>query len=522
MSRQTNTDDVPRPARQRANTTTFGAPFWRRGKPELPVAPPPTLPTLSFGELLEELTPPRVPSLNHARALAIALTTHSPRPRLSVLTPILAVLCAPDSPSSLQAAGYDILGAYWMNHGSSDLTTADRLTSLSLLLDLTSPWLPDVWESRLKALFAFTCSGLDTVGMERPLLNVMRTWIEGAFSGLLSDPSPEERSARQRSVEAMVDFLLRLLSRTEFVARLSEEDTNHVLGLFGGLVDSSLSKSEPFDPMEDILSPLAGTPSKAPTEHQRHSSSASSVPTRPPQPVDIAVDIYLKYLSVRLKAIAPDHLNTIVPYLFRALAHYSDPLPKLSLTSAPPHSNITDQLDKIVSGAYSASCTLILKRHMLPSAASDAVTSMRTSLGAIRTLRLSIRRALQTRMTRVYISRATNDSYMPSGAPGRLDLEQDLMNRAWGKDDVAVWNINRFVPTVRKAVQAWLSPPFDEAAMASSRITPETILSEITGIILDLSQCFDEVVDSDEMDQEEVEAVGQILNELVAYVNICR
>ncbi|KAK7688431.1 hypothetical protein QCA50_007969 [Cerrena zonata] len=393
------------------------------------------------------------------------------------------------------------------------------MTSLSLLLDLTSPWVSDVWESRLKALAALACAGSDTHGMEKPLLNVMRIWIEGAFSGLLSDLSPEERSARQRSVETMVDFLLSLLTRTEFVARVSEEDTNRVLGLFGGLVDSSLSKT--VDQMEDHLSPLPSASSKTPTKHQRNpSSSSSSTPARPLQPVELAVEMYLKYLSIRLKAIAPDHLNTIVPYLFRALAYYSTPLPKLSLKDTSSHSNIVDLLDKIVSGPYSASCTLILKRHLLPSS-SDVVTSMRTSLGALRTLRLSIRRALQTRMARVYISRATSDSYTPSGAPGHIDLGKDFIERAWAKDDVAVWNISRFLPMLTKAVQAWLSAPFDEVATGSSTLmTPETILSEIIGILLDLSECFDEVADSDEMDQEEVEAVGKILGELVVYLDV--
>ena len=524
MSRQTSTDDAPRPNRQRANTTTFGSPFWRRGKPEPPVAPPPNVPTLSFDELLAELTPPRVPSLNHARALADVLITHSPRPRLTVLTPIVAALCAPDSPPALQAAGYDILASYWSNHGSFGLTTAEKLTSLSLLFNLTSPWLPDAWESRLKALSAFTSSGSDTVGVEKQLLGMLRIWIESAFNGLMPNPSPEERHARQYSVEKMVEFLLSLLRQTEFVARISEDDTNNILGLFGGLVDLSLSGLGSFPQMGDSLSPLPSGSFKAPTRHQRNaSSSSSSAPGRPPQPVDLAVDLYLKYLDIRLKAIAPDHLNSIVPYLFRALAYELPLLPKLALNTGTEQSKVTDLLDKIVSGPYSASCMLILKRHLLPSSTVDAITSMRTSLGAIRTLRLSIRRALQTRMARAYISRQTSDSYMPSGAPGRLDLERDLMDRAWGKDDVAVWNINRFVPTIRKAVQAWLNPPFAEVVLeGSTTISPETILLEIAGILIDLSQCFDEVADSDEMDEEEVEAVGQILTELVQFVDIHR
>ncbi|CAL1697974.1 unnamed protein product [Somion occarium] len=365
--------------------------------------------------------------------------------------------------------------------------------------------------------------------MEAALLKVLRTWIEGAFGGLLLELSPEDRLERQRSVETMTSFLLSLLSRTEFVARLSDEDTTGILQLYGGLVDSALSASEMFDQTDVGISPpsSSSSTSRTPVRHQRNASS-SSAPTPTKRPIDFAVELFLNYLSVRLKAIAPDHLKTIIPYLFRALACYSSALPKLSITSNPSHSQvnavqtkITELLDSVVSGPYSASCTLILKCHLFPSSP-DIITSMRTSLGAIRTLRISIRHALLTRMARVYISRTMSDTYTPSGAPGRIDMENDLMSRAWAKDDFAVWSINRFATTLCRAAHAWLTLRYDEKIVGQAAISPEIILLEITGIVSDVTQGLDEIADSDELDQEEIEAVGQILQELVTYVHTHR
>ena len=82
---------------------------------------------------------------------------------------------------SLQAAGFDILAAYWENSGSVTLTTADRLTCLSLFMDLSVPWTPDLWEPRFKALLALIHSGTETVGIEQSLLKILRAWTEGIW-----------------------------------------------------------------------------------------------------------------------------------------------------------------------------------------------------------------------------------------------------------------------------------------------------------------------------------------------------
>ena len=137
-------DDASRLIRPRANTSGFAFSGWRRGRPEVAPTPNPgpstTVPILPLEDLIEALTPPAVPSLNRARSLASALSAHTPAPKLAVLSPILASLCSKESPIPLQAAGYEILAAYWEKSSSAALSTADRLSCLSLFLNPTVPW----------------------------------------------------------------------------------------------------------------------------------------------------------------------------------------------------------------------------------------------------------------------------------------------------------------------------------------------------------------------------------------------
>ena len=150
-------DDAHRPARQRANTSSFTFPVWRRGRPEPTTpAPPPNPPTFSpslqWEELIKALSPPAVPSLTYARQLAAFLGTHGAHtspPRLSALHPVLAALCSPDSPPPLQTVGYEIL-AVFLEVNQTTISTADRLSCLSLFVD--APWSRELWESRSKAL----------------------------------------------------------------------------------------------------------------------------------------------------------------------------------------------------------------------------------------------------------------------------------------------------------------------------------------------------------------------------------
>jgi tuberous sclerosis 2 len=528
-------DDGNRPTRQRSNTTF--APFnWRRGKTDVTVPQQADAATpLSLEALIEALTPPAVPSITHARALAVSLSNQAPAPRIAIINPILAALCTSESPLSLQAAGYDILAAYWDN-GSTTCTTADRLACFSLFPEISTGWSGDLWEPRFKALVALIRSGSETVGLESSLIKMLRDWIEAAFVGLAVDDEPlstEERVERQRSVETMIGFLLSLLGRPEFVSRVTETDTHGVLELFGGLIEKALFSSSNNSPVASpqpevaITSPNNGS-GRLPPKHHRHHSSLS-IPQVLAQKTagDFIVEAYLRYLDIRLKAIAPVHLKTILPQLFRTLAYYETPLPRLSLTQESPYqhateANIMEKLDSLVTGPYSASCTVILRYHLFPEDA-DIIGSMRTSLGALRTLRASVRRVLITRLARSYISRTSSLNYTPSGAPGAFDIPHDLVERAWAREgDLSTWDLNRFRGVLCRCIKAWVETQqtVESSSSASSSHLADTILNEIAGMLKDITQAFDQT--GDELDYEEIEAVGDVLHELTSYIRTQR
>ena len=102
-------------------------------------------------------------------------------------------------------------------------------------------------------------------------------------------------------------------------------------------------------------------------------------------------------------------------------------------------------------------------------------------------------------------------NYTPSGAPGQVDLQRDLMERAWAKDDIATWDLNRFRGVLCSAARAWIQADCEQGVHATGGPSAcESVLTEVTGILKDVTQAFDET--GDELDYEEVEAVGDILN----------
>ncbi|KAI0326816.1 hypothetical protein GY45DRAFT_1309846 [Cubamyces sp. BRFM 1775] len=526
-------DDAYRPTRQRANTSAF--PFnWRRKAENTPTPLPPSISApLQWEELIEALTPPAVPSLNYAKSLATALGTldaHSPPPRLATLQPVLASLCSSDSPVSLQTAGYDILTAYLEGSGSSLTTTADRLSCLSLFIDV--PWSQELWEARSKALAALIGSGAHTAGMEGHILRMLSTWIERAFEGLTRTDSisHEDRLERQRSVESLTTLLTNLVRKPEFVSRLTEADTAGVLELWERLVDQSLSVpgeylnlvSPPSSPYLAPQSSKAVSPPKHSLSHRRHHSS-TSLPKLSllKHPADIIVDAYLIYLSQRLVALAPNYLTSILPLLFRALAFYSTPLPRISLQPSVTHQNslekkISDVLSQLVSGPYASSCKILLKRHFFPSKEASLHVSIQASVGALRTLRISLRQLLESRLARAYISSATIES-SPAGVPTHLEMEKGLLERAWSQDECQSWDLIRFASVLSRAAKAWISQE-QETSPNVIAAPKEAVLHEIAAIVKDVIQAMDERGDNEDVDDEEIAAIARILRELVEYV----
>jgi tuberous sclerosis protein 2 len=583
MSRLQHDPDTQSRARARANTTSFPS-LWRRPRqesasvPAIPISQQP----LSLESLIQSLTPPAVPSLTYARALASTLSTQSPLPRRAALNPVLAFLCDNNSPVAIQAAGYDILSAYWENNEAPALATADRLSYFSLFLGSKILWGMELWEPRFKALRALTRQGTDVVGIEAVVLDVLKSWIEGGFQGLLNDLVPErsERAERERSIDILVRFLASILDNVEIVARIPEGELSRVLDFYATLMDrairwraSALVEDRSSLSLNDPMS-STNTLSRTPTHRRNHSSiSAASIPSptssSPPAiplvltkiPADIAIALYLDQLSSQLKTLSPNYLGTALPLLFRALASCASALPRLTVLPHPPkiassEDRIVETLNALFAGPYATICMLTLKKHLFPPSVTDSTgmttqnpkavadgqmsphfveNAIQTSLGAHRTLRNHVRRALSSRLARAYISRESSVGYSASGAPGHLDLERDLMERAWPKEDYTSsalssggsgWDAGRLGKVLAQSVEAWVEWQWvidGERVWEKERDSKEDILEEAAGVLKDIWQELDARGEDDNgdtggLDEEEACVVGETLHKLVGYV----
>ncbi|KIK93115.1 hypothetical protein PAXRUDRAFT_145764 [Paxillus rubicundulus Ve08.2h10] len=536
MARPHADTDVGSRHRQRSNTIAFSSftAGWRRPRPETVSNPPQPQPqTLTFDALVEALTPPAVPSLAHSRSLAAAITTQSPLPRPAVLNPVLASLCAADSPAPLQCAGYEVMAAYWERY-EGKVSTADKLSYFSLFS--RTLWSSEVGEPRLRALRALTKEGTDVLGIEILLLNLLKSWIEGAFEAyLFCDPS--HRADRERNVELVASYMSSLLEHPETAARVSAGDLSSVLHFYASLVcktmdiPSAISTSESFPTAPPFAQNEQLSSAKlASNGHKRHSSSISirSVPPSsiPPSrhPAEIMVAIYLDHLHSQLKSLAPRMLTLILPLLFRAQAFFASPLPRLSVMNGRSHGpagleeRIQKMLHSLFAGPYGASCMMILKRHLSPPTDETLdPQTLSTSFGAHRTLRFDIRQALGSKMARAYIARLSTVAYTPSGAPGQMDLEKDLMERAWSKDDLSGWDLLKLGRMLCKSMEAWAKRAAtepDEAIHAER----DRILDEAAGTLKDIFQEFDEREDGADMDEEEASIAGETLRHLASFI----
>ncbi|KAG1744691.1 uncharacterized protein EDB91DRAFT_199661 [Suillus paluster] len=536
MSRQQDADPNSR-FRQRSNTTAF-APFaWRRKADIISTTVQPQIQSLTFDALVEALTPPAVPSLTHARSLATLIASQSPLPQPSVLNPVWAALCSHDSPSSLQAAGYEIMATFWERF-DNHLGTADILQYFSLFLHTV--WAADVGEPRLRALRALTRGGTEVIGIEIPLLSLLRTWMEGAFDAYMSGDAADftDRAERERHVELLASFLSSVLEQPESAARVSEGDLASVLQFYAGLLGRALT----VPPLNAAADPASSPPLAAHTDqpaksnigaHKRHPSSISirsisspnsNLPSRK-HPAELMVVIYLDHLSSQLKALAPKFLTLILPVLLRAQAFFASPLPRVSILSGRTHTpaSLEDRIQKslnvLFSGPYGSSCMAILKRHLLPptDAGRDLHIAKIIALGAHRTLRNTIRQGLCTKMARAYICRLTSVSYTASAAPGQMDLEKDLMERAWSKDDISGWDHTRLGRLLCKSVEAWVRfTPADN--VEEYDMEKDKIMDEAACTMRDIFQEFDEREDGVDMDDEEASVAGATLRQLAGFV----
>jgi tuberous sclerosis 2 len=574
MSRDVDTTFKPRP---RANTASVPS-FWRKTKAEPVVAasqPTAVAQDLSVDEYIEALTPPTVPKLSYARSLSNALLNCSPLPNVELLMAVLTALCAKDSPPSVQAAGYDVLAAYCENDEAFPLQLKHRQDLFSVFRDTSHPWNAEIWEPKFKALRSLTNHGKELVGIEVEFTGVCQAWISDALDNLLvkDDIEQGERMERERCISMVAGYLSSVLEKGEVASRFSDDSLLRVLHFYADLVDKAMSCS-PSDnrPAWTPLSDASMSPTNTPTRpsyliHRRHPSSTSinSIPspttttsashslpssyaTKPP--TDITIALYLAHVKSQMKYLTPNHLDKIMPLLFRALFSCASPLPRLSLLS-PPKSKIAtsedhiyDMLNGFFSGNYSSVSMMILKQHLYPpkDLASNAEgtpslvldgaskLAVKTAFGAQRTLRNYIRRALQPRLARSYISKESSVSYSPSGAPGHIDVddvEKELLERAWGKDEVGLggWHPGRLGGILAGSVQAWVKFAHTTSTEATTFVSleGERILEEATGTLRDILQELD-ARDEDHIELEDTEAtaIGETILRFSEYVNPLR
>ena len=492
-------------------------------QPSTPMATTFPKPTSIHG-LIEDLTPPAVPSLAYARSLAVLLQTASPCPPLPTLIPILGTLCIQHSPSSLRAAGYDILAAYCGNPETTLTSSSDVLACFELF---DAPWTTDLWEPRFKAFINFrnAISYRDIF-----LSNICTTiieWIKSAFDPILiPDRLPlSEILERQRSLKEYFSFLSTILASPEFLCGVHEEEAAQILSLLGASVRIAILLPREVPP----ISPRESSSSRV---HRRNQSSASASAVGSSatcRPADIAVEAYVEFLSTQHKKLSHLDLSSILPLLFRSLAFYASPLPRLSLHQVIDHTSDTERkicglVDSLLSGPHASSCALVLHRSLFPGTEKnqDPLPSVQLSFGAYRVLRNLLRRSLLTRLARAYISKASSQSCAPTGAAGSVDLPQDFISLAWPREDVSVWEFSRVSPIFCRSLGDWMvwQP---EGYSLDPALSAETVLLEAVGLLTDVLYALDDrAEEEDDFDEEEVLAVSKALHQLVPYVRVYR
>ena len=211
-------------------------------------------------------------------------------------------------------------------------------------------------------------------------------------------------------------------------------------------------------------------------------------------------------------------------------------------------------LNQLFAGPYATNCMLILRQHLFPmsiephpsgieinqaTAYQPSRISTLTSLGAHRTLRHHVRRALYARIARTYISRDASYGYSHSGLPAQIELHKEWMEKAWPKDDfgsssVGVggngWDAARMGKALADSVGAWIAYQFSDfdafkteeeirMEFEKGRQGKEEILEEAAGILKDILQELDTRGDDRaELDEDEARVIGLTLFNLSDYI----
>ncbi|KAJ7584915.1 hypothetical protein C8J56DRAFT_949352 [Mycena floridula] len=467
-------------SRPRANTGTLSSfSNWRRStaRPEHVHSPP-----VSIDELISSLTPPTVPSLAAARALANAVASTSSEPIPIELLAIISTLCSRDSPIAIQAAGFEVLAAY-CDREDSPIQTMDRREFFRLFEDPVVPWSTEIWEPRFKALRSLSKQGAELIGYELRFVSVLKMWIRGAFEA-------QDAFERHRSIQLLADLLH---SSIKDAPRIPDSEILHVLQFHQELVDWAIE----------------------------HGGRAV---------FDQALDLYLEYY----KQLPPyaGH-SAILPLLFRAMSFCARPLARLSINQATDESPLVTTVMNLLSGPYASTCTVILKNHLYPDGLDER--SLRTSHGAHRTLRLFIRTSLHRLLVRAYINReaSVGGGYNHTGVgAGQMDSIGHILESAWPKPDTfgyggsypgsgstaEGWDAQRVGKLLSGSATAWV----DLSLLEPNELVPgwrEKILEEVASTTRDILQELDSRGDDDDgytssvptLDEAEACAIGETL-----------
>ncbi|TFY81077.1 hypothetical protein EWM64_g2930 [Hericium alpestre] len=111
----------------------------------------------------------------------------------------------------------------------------------------------------------------------------------------------------------------------------------------------------------------------------------------------------------------------------------------------------------------------------------------------------------------------STDTITPSGAPGNIDLEHELMEFAWAKDEVTRGDLGKVGRILRRAAENWVTLPHELLEGHSTR-QREDVLVEIAGVLKDVFQEYDERAETEDTDDEEKTVIGEILQTLTSYV----
>ena len=118
-------------------------------------------------------------------------------------------------------------------------------------------------------------------------------------------------------------------------------------------------------------------------------------------------------------------------------------------------------------------------------------------------------------------------AYSHSGAPGHIEVQQDLLERAWPREDMLAagpgsgWDAERLGQVLPPAIERWVEfwVEGDPAQQDVVRRGKERTLEEAAGMIRDIFQELETRDASDaQLEDDEAETVGQSLLKLASYV----